>query len=154
MICSPGTTTSLPWGKLIVIWSLWIYLNSFSFYTNCYRESILNMFTYFWCFLILFIGKSILNINNERAQDYSCPGASSPFCAHGEKLPWQGRLPGVVQWVTRLSKLPRARRNLWEQLQTSDHAPRQSRPWGQWVAPRQWAVPGSCEQALKGCSRK
>ena len=21
------------------------------------------------------------------------------FCSHGEKLPWQGRLPGVVQWV-------------------------------------------------------
>ena len=31
-------------------------------------------------------------------------------------------------------------------------APRQSWPRGQWVAPRQWAVPGSCEQAPKGCS--
>ena len=47
---------------------------------------------------------------------------------------------------------PWARRNSCEQLQTSDHAPRQSWPLGQWVAPRQWAVPGSCEQALKGCS--
>ena len=28
------------------------------------------------------------------------------FCSHGEKLPWQGRLPGVVQRVTHLSKLP------------------------------------------------
>ena len=27
-----------------------------------------------WCFLELFIGKFILNINNEREQDYSCPG--------------------------------------------------------------------------------
>ena len=55
------------------------------------------MFTYFWCFLVLFIGKFILNINNEYAQDYSCPGATFAFCAHGEKLPWQGQLPGIVQ---------------------------------------------------------
>ena len=34
------------------------------------------MFTNFWCFLVLFIGKFILNINNEHAQDYSCPGAT------------------------------------------------------------------------------
>ena len=51
----------------------------------------------------------ILNINNERAQDYSCPWATFAFCAHGEKLPRQGRLPGVVQWVIRLSKLPRGK---------------------------------------------
>ena len=37
----------------------------------------------------------ILNINNEHAQDYSCPGATFAFCSHGEKLPWQGRL---VTW--------------------------------------------------------
>ena len=104
MICCPGAT--LPRVKFIVIWSLRIYLNSFSFYTNCYRESILNI-TYFWCVLELFIGKFILNINNEHAQDYSCPGATFAFCSHGEKLPRQGGLPGVVQRVTRLSKLPR-----------------------------------------------
>ena len=28
----------------------------------------------FLCFLVLFIEKFILNINNEHAQDYSCPG--------------------------------------------------------------------------------
>ena len=109
MICCPGATTSLQWGKLIVNWSLWIYLNSFRFYTNCYREWILNTFTYFWCFLELFIRKFILNINNEREQDYSCPGTTFVFCSHGEMLPWQGRLPGIVKWVTRLSKLPQGK---------------------------------------------
>ena len=58
----------------------------------------------FWNFLL---EKFIPNINNEHAQDYSCPGATFAFCSHGEKLPRQGGLPGVVQRVTRLSKLPR-----------------------------------------------
>ena len=43
------------------------------------------------------------------AQDYSCSGATFALCSHGEKLPWQDRLPGVVQRVTRLSKLPRGK---------------------------------------------
>ena len=67
----------------------------------------LNKFTYFWCCLELFIGKFIPNINNEHAQDYSCPRATFAFCSDGEKLPRQGGLPGVVQRVTCLSKLPR-----------------------------------------------
>ena len=118
------------------------HLNSFSFCTNCYREWILNTFTHFWCFLELFIGKFILNINNEHAQDYSCRGATFAFCSYGEKLPSQGWLPGVVQRVTHLSKLPqRKEKFMWT---VTD-----ARPWGQWVAPRQWAVPGSCEQAPK-----
>ena len=33
-----------------------------------------------------------------------------------------------------------------EQLQASDRAPRQSWPWGQWVAPVQWVALGLCEQ--------
>ena len=33
-----GATTSLPRGKLIINWSQWIYLNSFCFCTDCYRE--------------------------------------------------------------------------------------------------------------------
>ena len=33
-------------------------------------------------------------------------GVTLVFCSHGEKLPRQGGLPGVVQWVTCLSKLP------------------------------------------------
>ena len=66
----------------------------------------LNMLIYFWCLLELFIGKLILSINNEHAQDYSCPGATFAFCSHGEKLPLQSGLPGVLQRVTRLSKLP------------------------------------------------
>ena len=64
------------------------------------------MFTYFWCFLELFIEKFTPNINNDHVQDYSCPRATFAFCSHGEQLSWQGRLPGVVQWVTHLSKLP------------------------------------------------
>ena len=63
-----------------------------------------------YLFLVLsgtFIGKFILNINNEHALDYSCPGATFAFRSHGEKLPRQGGLADVVQWVTRLLKLPR-----------------------------------------------
>ena len=66
-------------GKLSVIWSLRIHLNSISFDTNCYREWILNIFTYFWCFLELFIVKFIQNIDNEHKQDYSCPRATFLF---------------------------------------------------------------------------
>ena len=39
-------------------------------------------------------------------------GATFAFCSHGEKLPRQGGLPGVVQRVTRLSKLPRGNEKL------------------------------------------
>ena len=107
----PGST-SLPRGKFIVISSLRIYLSSFSFYTNCYSEWILNMFAYFWCFMELSIEKFILNVNNEHTQDYSCPGATFAFCSHEEKVPRQGG-----------------------QLQASNHSPRQSWARGQWVAP-------------------
>ena len=66
------------------------------------------MFTYFLCFLELFIEKFTPNINNEHVYCYySCPTATFAFCSHGEKLSWYGRLPGVVQWVTHLSKLSR-----------------------------------------------
>ena len=68
---------------------------------------------YFWCILELFIEKFIPNINNEHAQDYSCPGATFEFCSHGEKLPRQGGLPGVVQLVDKmLSKLSRGKEKL------------------------------------------
>ena len=67
---------------------------------------ILNTFTYFWCFLELLNVKFIPNINNEHAQDCSWPRATFTFCSHGEKLPRQGGLAGIVQRVTRLSKLP------------------------------------------------
>ena len=60
------------------------------------------MFTYFLCFLGLFIGKFIPNITNEYAQDYFCPGATFAFCLHGEKLPRQGGLP-VVQHLSKLA---------------------------------------------------
>ena len=33
-------------------------------------------------------------------KDYSCPGTTFAFCSHGEKLPRQGGLPGVVQRIT------------------------------------------------------
>ena len=61
--------------------------------------------------------KFILNINNEYAQDYSCPAATFALCSHGEKLPRQGRLPDVVQRVYHLSKLPQGSENSCEQLQ-------------------------------------
>ena len=105
----PGST-SLPWGKFVVVWTLRIYLNSLSFYRNCYREWILNTFTYFRCFL--FIGKFILNINNEHVHEYYCPRATFAFCSHGEKLPRQSGLPGVVQQVTHLLKLSRGKEKL------------------------------------------
>ena len=146
MICCPGAT--LPLGKFKVIWSLRNYLNFFSFYTNCYQEWILNTFTYFRCFLELFIGKFIPNINNEHAQDYSCPGATFGFCSHREKLPWQGGLPGVVQRVTRLSKLPRGNEKLMWTVTGVRPCTKAKLTPGQWVAMGQWVVPGSCEQPL------
>ena len=86
-------------------------------------------FKHVYLFLVLlelFIGKFIPNINNEYMQDCSCPRATFAFCSNGEKLLRQGGLPDVVQQVTRLSKLPRARKNSCEQLQASDRSPRQS----------------------------
>ena len=59
-------------------------------------------FKHVYLFLVLsgtFYWKIIPNINNEHAQNYSCPGATFVFCLHGEKLPRQGGLPGVVQRV-------------------------------------------------------
>ena len=66
-------------------------------------------FKHVYLFLVLsgiIYWELILNINNEHAQDYPYPGATFAFCAHGEKSPSQGRLPGVVQ---RVSKLPRGK---------------------------------------------
>ena len=63
-------------------------------------------------FLVLsgtFIAKFMLN--NEHAQDYSCLRGTLTLCSHGEKLPWQRGLLGIVQRVTRLSKFPRATKN-------------------------------------------
>ena len=106
MICT------LPRGKFSVIWSLWIHLNSFSFHTNCYREWILNRFTYFWCFLELFIGKFILNINNEHAQDFSCPGGNCCVLFTRRKITSARRVTRCLQRVTRLSKLTRGNEKL------------------------------------------
>ena len=91
--CPGASVTSRSHDDLLSGATLRVDLNSCSFYTNCYREWILNTFTYFWCFLELFIEKFILNINDEHAQDYSCPGVTFAFCSHGEKLPRQGGLP-------------------------------------------------------------
>ena len=116
MICCPGAT--LPQVNFIAPGQVHRHLITtnlcefLSFYTDCYRKWILNTFTYFWCFLELFIGKFIPNIKNEHAQNCSCPGATFAFCSHGEKLPRQGGLPGVGQRVTRLSKLPQGNEKL------------------------------------------
>ena len=85
------------------------YLNSFSFYRNCYREWFQTRLPISCAFWNFFIGKFILNINNEHAQDYSCPGATFSFCSQGENAFCS---PGVVQRVTRLSKLPRGNEKL------------------------------------------
>ena len=72
-------------------------------------------FKHVYLFLVLsgtFYWEFIPNINNEHVQDYSCPGATFVFCSHEEKLPGQGGLPGVVQWVNRLSKLLRGNKKL------------------------------------------
>ena len=66
-------------------------------------------FKHIFLFLVLpgiIYWEFILNINNEHAQNYSWPRATFAFCSHGEKSPWQGRLPGVVQQV---SMLPRGK---------------------------------------------
>ena len=46
----------------------------------------------------------ILNINDKHMQDYCCPQATFALCSQGGKLRWQGRLLGVVQWVTPTSR--------------------------------------------------
>ena len=101
MICCPGATS--PRVNLGQVHSHLITTNFFSFlHKLLQRISLKNIYL----FLVLsgtFIGEFIPNINNEHAQDYSCPGATFAFCSHGEKLPRQGGLPGVVQRVTRLS---------------------------------------------------
>ena len=45
-------------------------------------------------------------------KDHICRMATFGFCLHGEKLPWQGWLPSVVQQVTRLSELPKGNEKL------------------------------------------
>ena len=71
----------------------------------------LNTFTYFWCFLELFIGKFILNINNEHAQDYSCPGATKTHVnSHRCQTVHRGQVdPGV-------SELPRGNELSWDHV--------------------------------------
>ena len=54
------------------------------------------------------------------------PRATFAFCSHGEKLPPQDGLPGIVQRVPRLSKLLRSNKNSCEQLQVSESAQRES----------------------------
>ena len=105
MICCPGASSRSSDHYEI----LWVPLVFTQIVTE---EWILNTFTYFWCFLDLFIGKFIPNINNEHAQDYSCPGATFPFCSHGEKLSRQGGLLGVVQRITLLLELTRGNEKL------------------------------------------
>ena len=65
---------------------------------------------------------------------------SSAFCSHGQKLPRQGGLPGVVQWVSRLSKLPQDNENSCEQSQASDHTQRMTP--GSVSCPRAMSCPG------------
>ena len=107
--------------------------------------------TYFWYFLELFIEKYILNINNEHAQDYSCPGVTFAFCSHGEKLPQQGGLPAVVQWVTRLSKLPRNNERLMWTVTGVRLCTEAKLTLGSVIVPGQWVVMWSCV-ALTACS--
>ena len=68
-------------------------------------------FKHFYQFLV-FSGIIYWEIYSK--QQWTCarlllPRGNFAFCSHGEKLPWQGRLPGVVQRVIHLSKLPRGK---------------------------------------------
>ena len=65
---------------------IWIPLVLTQIVTGNEFETRLTIACAFWHFIVKFI----LNINNEQAQDYSCPGATFAFCSHGEKLPRQG----------------------------------------------------------------
>ena len=109
------------------------------------------MFTYVWCFLELFIGKFIPNIDNEHVQDCSCPGATFAFCSHGKKLPRQGRFTRC--WTTDNSPLEVApgqrkthvnsyRRQTVHQGKVDHLTP------GSVSCPGAMSCPGSCEQAL------
>ena len=116
MICCPGAM--LPWVNFIAPGQvhrnlITTNLSEFLYFVHKLLQRMNFKHVYlFLVFLDLFYWKFILNINNEHAQDYSCPGATFAFCSHGEKLPRQGGLPGVVQRVTRLSKLPRGNEKL------------------------------------------
>ena len=100
MICCPGASSTLSNHYEI-------YLNSFSFSTNCYKKWILNTFTYFWCFLEHFIGKFIPNINNEHAQDCSCPGKTFAFCSHGKSYLGKASYPVLYNGNKPLEVAPR-----------------------------------------------
>ena len=54
-------------------------------------------FKHVYLFLVLsgtFCWEIYSNINNEHAQDFSCPGATFAFCSRGQKLPRQGGYNG------------------------------------------------------------
>ena len=116
MICCPGAT--LPRVNFIAPGQVHRHLittnvSEFLYFLHKLLQRI--NFIHVYVFLVhfgTFIEKFIPNINNEHAQDCSCAGATFAFCSHGEKLPRQGGLPGVVQRVIRLSKLPRGNEKL------------------------------------------
>ena len=75
----------------------------------------------------IFTVKFTLNINNEHATGYSCPGTTIWVTFRCRKVTSAMR----IQRVDRLSELPQGNENSCEQLQASDRAPRESLPRGQ-----------------------
>ena len=110
---------SLPWGKCYLAFTWWFVVPE----QRCpgASSSLSEHYEFIWIPLVFteivtengfFIEKFILNINNEHVHEYYCPRATFAFCSHGEKLPRQSGLPGVVQQVTHLLKLSRGKEKL------------------------------------------
>ena len=75
----------------------------------------MNFKHYFWCFLDLFVGKLILSIDNEHAQDYSCPGATFAFCSHEKSYFGKAGYPVLYNGKPASQSCPRATKNSCEQ---------------------------------------
>ena len=132
-----------------------ITMNLSEFVSFLHRLLQIMNFKHVYLFLVLsgtFYWEIYSNMNNEHAQDYSCPRATFAFCSHGEKLSCQGQLPGVVQWVTHLSKLLRGKdKFMWTVTDVRPCSEAKLAP-GSESCPKAMSCPRACEQALKGCS--
>ena len=78
MICCPGVSSSLSdhYEFILIPLAFTQIVTENEFYTR------LHISNGFWNFLL---EKFIPNIDNEHAQDYSCPRATFAFFSHGEK---------------------------------------------------------------------
>ena len=152
LICCPGAT--LPWVNFIPLGQVHHQLiTNLSEFLQFLHKLLQRMnFKHVHLFLVL-SGTScweiIPTLIMSMRKTTLASGATFAFCPHGEKLPRQGGLPGVVQWVTQLSKLPRGNEKLMWTVTGVRPCPEAKLTRGQWVTQGQWAVQGWCEQALK-----